>query len=140
MLFRSLIKASGIPYTIVRATQFFEFVTSIAEAATDGTTVRLAPVLFQPIAADDVATTLGRISVGSPVNGIIEVAGPEQFRFDELIRQAMAARNDPRDVVADPHARYYGAELSERTLVPGDDAILTETRFTDWLSQSTSGK
>jgi uncharacterized protein YbjT (DUF2867 family) len=135
-----LIKNSSIPYSIVRATQFFEFVTSIAEAATDGTTVRLAPVLFQPIAADDVATTLGRISVGSPVNGIIEVAGPEQFRFDELIRQAMVARNDPRDVVADPHARYYGAELSERTLVPGDDAILTETRFTDWLSQSNNGK
>jgi len=135
-----LIKNSSIPYSIVRATQFFEFVKNIAEAATDGNTVRLAPVLFQPIAADDVAAAVGRISVGSPVNGIIEVAGPEQFRLDEFIRQGMAARNDPREVVADPHARYFGAELSERTLVPGNDAILTETRFTDWLSQSTSGK
>lgn len=135
-----LIKNSSIPYSIVQATQFFEFIKSIAAAATDGNTVRLPPVLFQPIAADDVAKAVGRISVGSPVNGITEVAGPEQFRFDELIRQALAAWNDPREVVADPHARYSGAELRERTLVPGADAILAETRFSDWLSQSTSGK
>ena len=135
-----LIKGSSIPYSIVHATQFFEFIKSIAAAATDGNTVRLPPVLFQPIAADDVATAVGRISVGSPVNGITEVAGPEQFRFDELIRQGLAAWNDPREVVADPHARYFGAELRERTLVPGDDAILAETRFSDWLRQSTSGK
>jgi uncharacterized protein YbjT (DUF2867 family) len=136
----TLIKSSSIPYSIVHATQFFEFVTSVAEAATDGDTVRLAPVLIQPIAAEDVATAVGRISVGSPVNGITEVAGPEQFRLNELIRQGLVARNDPRDVVADPHARYFGAELRERTLLPGDDAILAETRFNDWLSQSTSGK
>ncbi|HKR52516.1 MAG TPA: SDR family oxidoreductase [Pseudonocardiaceae bacterium] len=136
----TLIKSSSIPYSIVHATQFFEFVKSVADAATDGNTVRLAPVLFQPIAADDVATAVGRISVGSPVNGITEVAGPEQFRLNELIRQGLAARNDPREVVADPHARYFGATLSERTLLPGDDAILAETRFSDWLSQSTSGK
>jgi uncharacterized protein YbjT (DUF2867 family) len=117
-----LIKNSSIPYSIVHATQFFEFIKSIAAAATDGNTVRLAPVLIQPIAADDVAKAVGRISVGSPVNGITEVAGPEQFRFDELIRQGLAAWNDPRDVVADPHARYFGAELRERSLVPSDDA------------------
>jgi uncharacterized protein YbjT (DUF2867 family) len=136
----TLIKSSSIPYSIVHATQFFEFVTSVADAATDGDTVRLAHVLIQPIAANDVATAVGRISVGSPVNGITEVAGPEQFRLDELIRQGLAARNDSREVVADPHARYFGAELSERTLLPSDDAILAETRFSDWLSQSTSGK
>jgi uncharacterized protein YbjT (DUF2867 family) len=135
-----LIVGSSIPYSIVHATQFFEFIKSIAQAATDGNTVRLAPVLIQPMAAEDVASAVGRVSVGPPVNGIVEVAGPEQFRLDELIRQGLAAGNDPREVVADPHARYFGAELSERTLVPGDDAILAETRFSDWLSQSTSGK
>ena len=130
-----LIKESSIPYSIVHATQFFEFVKSIAEAATDGNTVRLAPVLIQPMAADDVAGAVGRVAVGSPVNGTVEVAGPEQFRLDELVRRGLSARNDPREVIADPHARYFGAELSERTLVPGDDAILGETRFEDWLSQ-----
>lgn len=134
-----LIKSSSIPSSIVHATQFFEFITSIADTATDGDTVRLAPVLIQPLAADDVATALGRISMGSPMNGITDVAGPEQFRLDELIRQSLAARNDPRDVVTDPHARYFGAELSERTLLPGDDAILTQTRYNDWSSQSTNG-
>ena len=135
-----LIVDSSMPYSIVHATQFFEFIKSIAQAATDGDTVRLAPVLIQPMAAEDVAGAVGRVSVGPPVKGIVEVAGPEQFRLDELIRQALAAGNDPREVVADPHARYFGAELSERTLVPGDDAILAETRFGDWLSQSTTGK
>src|SRR5687767_13635653 len=99
-----LIKASSIPYSIVHATQFFEFVKSIADAATEGNTVRLAPVLVQPIAADDVASAVGRISVGSPVNGIVEVAGPQQFRLDELIRQGLSERGDPREVIADPHA------------------------------------
>jgi uncharacterized protein YbjT (DUF2867 family) len=135
-----LIKESSIPYSIVQATQFFEFVGNIAEAAADGDTVRLAPVLIQPMAAEDVAGAVGRVSVGSPVNGTVEVAGPERFRLDELVRQGLSARNDPREVIADPHARYFGAELSERTLVPGDDAILTETRFDDWLSRSTIGK
>ena len=130
-----LIEGSSVPYSIVRATQFFEFVTRIAQAATSGSTVRLAPVLIQPIAADDVATAVGRVAVGPPMKGIVEVAGPEQFRLDELVRQALAVGNDPREVVADPQARYFGAELSERTLVAGDDAILADTRFSDWLSQ-----
>ena len=131
-----LIRESSIPYSIVHATQFFEFVKSIADAATDGSRVRLAPVLIQPMASDDVADAVARIAVGAPVNGIVEVAGPEQFRLDELIRQDLSARNDPRDVVADPQARYFGAMLSERTLVPGDDARLGETRFEDWLGLS----
>jgi uncharacterized protein YbjT (DUF2867 family) len=131
-----LIKESSIPFSIVHATQFFEFVASIADAATDGDTVRLAPVLIQPMAADDVASAVARVTIGTPVNGTVEIAGPEQFRLDELVRQAISARHDPREVVADPHARYYGAELSERTLVPSDDARLGETRFEDWLSRS----
>jgi uncharacterized protein YbjT (DUF2867 family) len=131
-----LIKESSIPYSIVRATQFFEFVKRIADSATDGNTVRLPPVRFQPMAADDVASAVGRVAMGSPLNGIVEVAGPEQFRFDELIRQGLSARKDPREVIADPHARYFGTELSERSLVPGDDAQLGETRFEDWLSRS----
>ena len=131
-----LIKESPIPYSIVHATQFFEFINGIADEATDGNMVRLAPVLIQPIAADDVASALGRISVGPPVNGTVEVAGPEQFRVDELIRRALRERDDPREVLPDPHATYFGAELEERTLLPGDDASLAETRFEDWLSQS----
>jgi len=133
-----LIKESSIPYSIVRATQFFEFVNRIADSATDGNTVRLPPVRFQPMAADDVASAVGRVAVGSPLNGIVEVAGPEQFRFDELIRLGLSARKDPREVIADQHARYFGTELSERSLVPGDDAQLGETRFEDWLSRSAS--
>jgi uncharacterized protein YbjT (DUF2867 family) len=129
----TLIKGAGIPYSIVHATQFFEFITRIADEATDGMTVRLPPVLIQPMAADDVAKAVARIAVGAPLNGTIEVAGPQQFRFDELIRQGLRARKDPRDVVADPHARYFGAELAERALVPGIDARLGEIRFEDWL-------
>jgi uncharacterized protein YbjT (DUF2867 family) len=128
-----LIKGSSIPYSIVHATQFFEFVKSIAAAATDGNTVRLAPVLIQPMAADDVASAVEMIAVGKPENDTVEVAGPEQFRLDELIRQGLSEQNDPREVVADPDARYFGAKLTERTLVPGDDARLGETRFVDWL-------
>jgi uncharacterized protein YbjT (DUF2867 family) len=131
-----LIKRSSIKYSIVHATQFFEFIKRIADDATDGNTVRLAPVLIQPMAAEDVASAVGRISVGSPVNGIVEVAGPQQFRLDELIRQFLRERRDPREVITDPHARYFGAELDERTLLPGDDARLAETRFDDWLSQA----
>jgi uncharacterized protein YbjT (DUF2867 family) len=131
-----MIKESSIPYSIVHATQFFEFIKSIAQAATDGNTVRLAPVLIQPISADDVARAVARVSVGAPVNGIVEVAGPEAFRLDDLIRRDLSARSDPRVVITDSRARYFGVELSERTLVPGEDAILAETRFEDWLRHS----
>jgi uncharacterized protein YbjT (DUF2867 family) len=133
----NLIKRSSIQYSIVRATQFFEFeLKRIADDATDGNTVRVAPVLIQPMAAEDVASAVGKISVGSPVNGIVEVAGPQQFRLDELIRRFLRERRDPREVITDPQARYFGVELEERTLVPGDDATLAETRFEDWLSQA----
>jgi uncharacterized protein YbjT (DUF2867 family) len=132
----TLIKGGGIPYSIVRATQFFEFVKRIADDATVGTAVQLPPVLIQPMAADDVAKAVGRIAVGAPVNGTVEVAGPQQFRFDELIRQGLAARNDPREVVVDPHARYFGAELGERSLIPAGEARLGEIRFEEWLGQA----
>ena len=131
-----LIKGSSIPYSIVHATELFESVKSIADAATDGDTVRLAPVLIQPMAAEDVATAVGRVAVGSPVNGLVEVAGPEQFRLNELIQRSLRERHDPREVVADPAARYFGAVLGERTLLPGADARLGEIHFEDWLTQS----
>ena len=133
-----LIKESSIPYSIVRATQFFEFVNRIADSATEGNTVRLPPVRFQPMAADDVASAVSTVAMGSPLNGIVEVGGPEQFRFDELIRLGLSARNDPREVIADPHARYFGTELSEYSLVPGNDALLGEIHFEAWLSQPAS--
>jgi uncharacterized protein YbjT (DUF2867 family) len=132
----TLIKGGGIPYTIVHATQFFEFVIRIADEATDGTTVRLPPVLIQPMAADDVAKAVERVATWSPLNGTVEVAGPQQFRFDDLIRQGLGARHDPRQVVVDPHARYFGAELDERSLIPADDARLGETRFQEWLTRA----
>jgi uncharacterized protein YbjT (DUF2867 family) len=131
-----MIKASPIPYTIVHATQFFEFINSITDAATEGTNVRLAPVLFQPMAADDVAEAVAEAAVGSPVNGVIETGGPERFSLDEFIRRVLADRNDPREVVTDPQARYFGAILDERTLLPADDAAVGKIRFDDWLSQS----
>jgi uncharacterized protein YbjT (DUF2867 family) len=130
-----LIKAGGIPYSIVHATQFFEFIKRMADEATDGTTVRLPHVLIQPMAAADVAKAVGTIAVGTPLNGTIEIAGPDQFRFDELIRQGLSARNDPRQVVVDPHARYFGAELSERSLVPAEGARLGEIHLQEWLAQ-----
>ncbi len=132
----NLIKGSPIPYSIVRATQFFEFVKGIADFSTDGNKVRLPSALIQPMAAGDVASAVSRIAMGSPVNGIVEVGGPEKFRLDELVRQGLAAWKDPREVVADPRARYYGIALSERTLLPGDEARLGETRFETWLTQS----
>ena len=132
----NLIKGSSIPYSIVRATQFFEFVKGIADFSTEGNKVRLPTALIQPMAADDIAGALAGIAVGSPVNGTIEVGGPEKFPLDELVRQGLAAGKDAREVVADPHARYYGIQLTERTLVPGDDARLGETRFKTWLTQS----
>jgi uncharacterized protein YbjT (DUF2867 family) len=130
-----LIRESPIPYTIVHATQFFEFVKSIADAASDGDTVRLAHVLIEPIAADDVAAAVAMISQGPPANGTIEVAGPEQFHLDELIRRGLMARGDSRTVVADPEARYFGAELDERTLVPDNGSRHGEIRFDDWLAR-----
>ena len=132
----NLIKASSIPYSIVRATQFFEFVKQIADYSTEGNQVRLPPALIQPMAADDVASALGKIATNSPVNGAVEIGGPEQFRLDELVRQHLARLKDPREVISDPSARYSGAEVDDRTLVPGKDARLGETRFDTWFTQS----
>ncbi len=129
----NLIKDSSIPYSIVRATQFFEFVTRIADSFTEGNTVRVPSVGFQPMAAEDVASAVAKVAIASPLNGIVEVAGPEQFRFDECIRRGLNARKDPREVIADPHAHYFGTELSERSLVPDQGALLGETRFEEWL-------
>lgn len=126
-----LIRDSSIPYSIVHATQFFEFMKSIADAATADGTVRLAHVLVQPMAADDVAAAVARIAVGAPINGIVEVAGPQQFRLDDLVRRYLDLRADSRSVIADPHARYFGAELGEDTLIP---ATLGEIGFDDWIS------
>ena len=133
----NLIKASSMPYTIVRATQFFEFVKPIADFSTEGNQVRLPSALIQPMAADDVASALGRIATSSPLRGTVEIGGPEKFRLNELARRALAALHDPREVISDPHARYYGIQVSERTLVPENDARLGETRFEAWLNQST---
>src|ERR1700751_5918992 len=132
----NLIKASKNPYTIVRATQFFEFVKQIVDYSTEGNIVRMPPALIQPMAADDVASAVARIATNPPVNGTVEIGGPEQFRLDELARRFLAARQDPREVISDAHARYYGIEVSETTLIPGGDARLGETRFEDWLSQA----
>jgi uncharacterized protein YbjT (DUF2867 family) len=135
-----LIENSAIPYSPVHATQFFEFARSMTDAATDGSTVRFAPVLFQPIAGDEVAQAVGRITAGSPLNGMAEVAGPEQFRMGEFFRGVLATRDDPRTVVTDPHASYFGAELGERTLLPGPDAILGEIRYSNWPGRTAFGK
>ncbi|HEY7305942.1 MAG TPA: SDR family oxidoreductase [Bryobacteraceae bacterium] len=132
----NLIKSSPIPYSIVRATQFFEFIKAIADLSTDGNTVRLPAALIQPMAAEDVASAVYRVALGSPLNGTVEVGGPEKFHLDELVRRDLAARKDPREVVADPQARYYGIKVSETTLIPGSDARLGETRFETWLSHS----
>jgi uncharacterized protein YbjT (DUF2867 family) len=133
-----LMTEGPIPYTIVQATQFFEFTKRIADEATVDNSVRLPPVLFQPMAADDVASALCKVATGSPLNNKIEIAGPEAFRFDELIRRRLSALNDSREVIADPKARYFGTELTERSIVPGDTAQLGETHFEDWLSRSAS--
>jgi uncharacterized protein YbjT (DUF2867 family) len=129
----AMIQASSIPYSIVHATQFFEFIKSIADGATDGGTVRLPPVLFQPMASDDVANAVSRVALGAPVNGIVEIGGPEPFRFEEVIRRVLAAEGDPREVISDPDAGYFGITVGERTLVPGDGARLGEIRLDDWL-------
>jgi uncharacterized protein YbjT (DUF2867 family) len=130
-----LIQASRIPFTVVHATQFFEFLESIAADASDGDTVRLPPALIQPMAADDVAGALARVAVDAPLNDVVEVAGPEQFRLDDLIRDVLQARNDPREVVTDPNARYFGIAPRERTLLPGQAARITGTRLEEWLKQ-----
>lgn len=130
-----LINNSTIPHSIVQATQFFEFLKGIADISMKGDKVHLPPVLFQPMAANDVANGLGRIAVGAPVNGTVEIGGPELFPLDELIRRRLAQLNDVREVIADPDARYSGAKVDERTLVPGKDARLGETRFEIWLTQ-----
>ena len=131
-----LIKEGSIPYSIVEATQFFGFVKGLADISMVGDKVHLPPVLFQPMAADDVATALARVAVGPPINGTVEIGGPEQFRVDELVRRRLAQLGDPREVIADANARYSGAKLNDRTLVPGNNARLGETRFETWLSQS----
>jgi uncharacterized protein YbjT (DUF2867 family) len=135
----NLIKGSSIPHSIVRATQFFEFVKGIVDFSTNGNEVRLSNVFIQPMAADDVASAVARIATGSPINGTVEVGGPEEFRLDELARQALAAWNDPREVVADSRAGYYGIAVSEKALVPDDGAQLAETRFADWLTHPAQG-
>jgi len=129
-----LIERASIPYSIVRATQFFEFVGAIADDATEGDTVRLPTALIQPMAAAEVAAAVTRTAVGAPANGIVEIGGPEAFRFDKLISYGLSARNDPRHVIADPDARYFGTTLADTSLLPGDGAQLGETRFEDWLS------
>jgi uncharacterized protein YbjT (DUF2867 family) len=133
----NLIKESSIPYSIVRATQFFEFLKAIADSATESNTVRLPAVSFQPVAAEDVARVVAEVAMGAPLNRTVELGGPEQFRFDEFIRRGLSALHDPREVIADPHARYFGTELSEHSLVPrNDDALLGEVRFEEWLGRS----
>ncbi|HKE42828.1 MAG TPA: SDR family oxidoreductase [Casimicrobiaceae bacterium] len=133
-----IVQKSSVPYTIVHATQFFEFLKGLADVSIVDGKVHLPPVLFQPMAAEDVATAVGRVAIGPPVNGIVEIGGPEQFRLDELVRRRLASLNDPREVIADPKALYSGAKISERTLVPSSNARLGETRFETWLAQSTA--
>jgi uncharacterized protein YbjT (DUF2867 family) len=133
------VKAAAVPYTILRATQFFEFIGRIADSSTDGETVRLAPDFVQPESADDVAAELADVALSEPVNGIVELAGPEQFRLDELARRVLSANNDPRPVTADVHARYFGTELADYSLTPGSNARIAATRFEDWLRESTAG-
>jgi uncharacterized protein YbjT (DUF2867 family) len=130
------IKAGGVPYTILRATQFFEFIGRIADSSMDGETIHLAPVLVQPEAADDVAAALADVAVNEPVNGTIELAGPEQFRLDELAQRVLRANNDSRQVTADVQARYFGAELDDHSLTPGSSPRIAPTHFEDWLSHS----
>jgi len=129
-----LIRESGIPYTILRATQFFEFVDAIVQSGADGDVIRLSPALFQPIASEDVAAALADLAVGPPVNGMVEVAGPEPIPLDKIARQFLAAKGDKRAVIADVHARYFGAAIDDRSLTPGEHPRLGATRFETWLS------
>jgi uncharacterized protein YbjT (DUF2867 family) len=133
-----LIEASGIPCTIVRATQFFEFVAGIAQAATAGQTVTLSPALMQPISADDVAAAMGDFAVAAPANGMVELAGPEPIRMDALVRQFLTATGDPRTVTTDEQAGYFGTPVNDRSLTPGPNPYLGSTRFSDWLRRPTT--
>ena len=135
-----LIEGSSIPYTIVHATQFFEFAVRIADEATDGDTVRVPRVLIQPMAADDVAAALCTVTLAAPVDGIVEIGGPEPLPFEDFVRRGLRAVGDQRVVVADPQARYFGARLGERTLVPAAGARLGATRFDDWLARQAVGR
>ncbi|HWM16020.1 MAG TPA: SDR family oxidoreductase [Microbacterium sp.] len=128
-----LIRDGGVPYSLVHATQFFEFVGSIADISTEGGTVRLPGALIQPMAAEDVATAVARMAAGAPVNGDVEIAGPEAFGLDEFVRRGLTFRNDPRTVVRDDEATYYGAHIEERTLLPIEGAQIFETRLEEWL-------
>ena len=132
----NLIKTASIPFSIVRATQFFEFIKGIADLSTERDTIRLPHVFIQPMAADDVASAVAKVAVGTPVNGTVEIGGPERFRLDELVRRSLAARNDPREVIGDPQARYYGVAVTDNTLVPDAGARLGKMRFENWLSES----
>ena len=132
----NLIKASPIPYTIVRATQFFEFVGSIAQAATDGQTVRLSTVLMQPIVSDDVSAVVAEVAVEKPLNGMIELAGPEPIRLDELVRKFLSAKGDARTVTTDASAGYFGTPVNDQSLTPGAHPRLGSTRFEDWLNRN----
>lgn len=132
----ALIRNAGIPYTIVRSTQFMEFLGGIAQSAASGDTMRLTPALIQPIASDDVAHAMADAAVAAPVNGIIEIAGPERFQMSALVQRYLQATGDPRTVVADKASRYFGADLDEGTLVPEGEARLGSVRFEDWMQQS----
>jgi uncharacterized protein YbjT (DUF2867 family) len=136
----NLIKASGIPFTIVHATQFFEFVKNIAQSAADGSTIRLSPVLMQPMVSDDVAAAVVDVALGEPLNGMVEIAGPDQIRQDELVRQFLTATGDPRKVVTDANAGYYGIEVNDQSLVPGANARVGPTHYKDWLKRSSTQK
>ena len=133
------VKAGSVPYTILRATQFFEFLGRIADSSMNGESVHLPPVFVQPESAGDVAATLAELAVNEPANGIVELAGPEEFRLDELVPRVLRANNDARKVTTDLHARYFGAELNYFSLTPGGNARIAPTRFEDWLSQSVAG-
>jgi uncharacterized protein YbjT (DUF2867 family) len=132
----NLIKASGIPYTIIRSTQFFEFLSGIAASSTDGSTVRLSPGMFQPIAADDVAAITAEVAIAPPRNGTVEIAGPERVPFNEMVARYLKAIGDPRTVVSDPEARYFGGRVEERSLVPLGEARLGTIDFKEWLRRS----
>src|SRR5262245_24120826 len=130
------IKASGIPYTIIRATQFFEFLGAIAQSSTDGQTVRLSPAYLQPVASDDVAALVAKVATMAPANGMIELAGPDRIGLDDLVRRYLAVKHDPRKVVTDIHARYFGAELNDKSLTPGDKPQIGSTSFETWLARA----
>jgi uncharacterized protein YbjT (DUF2867 family) len=134
----NLIKASGIPFTIIHATQFFEFVKNIAQSGSEGSTIRLSSVLMQPMAADDVAAAVADVALGEPMNGMVEIAGPDQIRQDELVRQYLSATGDRRKVVTDANAGYYGIEVNDQSLIPGANPRLGPTHFAEWLSRSKS--